>query len=65
MKIMTKSKLLLPLREDLVFSNQSVAQLYEAGLIGGKAIAILPQYDSTVEAVADHDVLPSEIKPWL
>ena len=60
-----KIKVTFTLRDDLVFSNQSVAQLYEAGLIGGKAIAILPQYDSTVEAVADHDVLPSEIKPGL
>lgn len=60
-----KIKVTFTLREDLVFSNQSVAQLYEAGLIGGKAIAILPQYDSKVEAVADHDVLPSEIKPGL
>ena len=60
-----KIKVTFTLRDDLVFSNQSVAQLYEAGLIGGKAIAILPQYDSTVEAVTDHDVLPSEIKPGL
>jgi len=60
-----KIKVTFTLREDLVFSNQSVAQLYEAGLIGGKAIAILPQYDSKVEAVADDDVLPSEIKPGL
>lgn len=60
-----KIKVTFTLRDDLVFSNQSVAQLYEAGLIGGKAIAILPQFDSTVEAVADHDVLPSEIKPGL
>ena len=58
-------KVTFTLRDDLVFSNQSVAQLYEAGLIGGKAIAILPQYDSPVESVADHDVLPSEIKPGL
>lgn len=60
-----KIKVTFTLRDDLVFSNQSVAQLYEAGLIGGKAIAILPQYDSTVKGVADHDVLPSEIKPGL
>jgi phospholipid/cholesterol/gamma-HCH transport system substrate-binding protein len=60
-----KIKVTFTLRDDLVFSNQSVAQLYEAGLIGGKAIAILPQYDSTVETVADYDVLPSEIKPGL
>ena len=60
-----KIKVTFTLRDDLVFSNQSVAQLYEAGLIGGKAIAILPQYDSTVKGVANHDVLPSEIKPGL
>ncbi|MDA8658096.1 MlaD family protein [Flavobacteriaceae bacterium] len=60
-----KIKVTFTLREDLVFSNQSVAQLYEAGLIGGKAIAILPQYDSTVEPVTDNDELPSEIKPGL
>jgi len=60
-----KIKVTFTLRDDLVFSNQSVAQLYEAGLIGGKAIAILPQYDSTVEPVTDNDVLPSEIKPGL
>lgn len=60
-----KIKVTFTLRDDLVFSNQSVAQLYEAGLIGGKAIAILPQYDSTVELVTDNDVLPSEIKPGL
>ena len=60
-----KIKVTFTLRDDLLFSNQSVAQLYEAGLIGGKAIAILPQYDSTVEPVTDHDVLPSEIKPGL
>ena len=31
------------------FSNQSTAQLYEAGLISGKAIAILPKYDQGSE----------------
>ena len=30
------------LRNDLTFSRNSVAELYEAGLIGGKSIAILP-----------------------
>jgi len=51
-------------RNDLSFSNQSVAQLYEAGLIGGKAIAIIPQYDSAT-AIKNGDILPSEIKPGL
>jgi len=38
--------------------------LYEAGLIGGKAIAILPVYDQG-NVVKHGDVLPSEIKPGL
>lgn len=59
-----KIKVTFSLREDLTFSNQSVAQLYEAGLIGGKAIAILPKYD-TASVVKNDDILPSEIKPGL
>lgn len=59
-----KIKVTFSLREDLTFSNQSVAQLYEAGLIGGKAIAILPKYDSA-SVVKNDDILPSEIKPGL
>lgn len=60
-----KIKVTFTLREDLAFSNQSVAQLYEAGLIGGKAIAILPKYNSAAGIVVDNDVLPSEVKPGL
>ena len=52
------------LRNDLNFSSQSKAQLYEAGLIGGKAIAIIPIYEQG-SIVKDGDVLPSEIKPGL
>ena len=52
------------LRSDLTFSNKSKAQLYEQGLIGGKAIAILPVYEKG-NTVQDGDVLPSEIKPGL
>ena len=59
-----KIKVTFSLREDLSFSDQSVAQLYEAGLIGGKAISILPKYDST-NVVQTGAVLPSEIKPGL
>lgn len=59
-----KIKVTFSLREDLTFSNQSVAQLYEAGLIGGKAIAILPKYDPA-SVVKNDDILPSEIKPGL
>ena len=59
-----KIKVSFSLRSDLTFSNQSIAQLYEAGLIGGKAIAILPDY-SAARPVQDDDVLPSTIKPGL
>ena len=59
-----KIKVTFSLREDLSFSNKSVAQLYEAGLIGGKAIAILPIYDPS-SIIKNQDVLPSDIKPGL
>ncbi|MAC93011.1 MAG: ABC transporter substrate-binding protein [Flavobacteriaceae bacterium] len=52
------------LRNDLTFSNQSKAQLYEAGLIGGKAIAIIPIYEDG-NVIKNGDVLPSDIKPGL
>ena len=52
------------LRSDLRFSNKSKAQLYEAGLIGGKAIAIIPVYEEA-NTIKSGDVLPSEVKPGL
>lgn len=52
------------LRNDLRFSNKSKAQLYEAGLIGGKAIAILPVYEEG-NIIKSGAVLPSEVKPGL
>lgn len=33
--------------KDFEFSNSSEAQLYEAGLIGGKSIAIVPKFDNS------------------
>ena len=57
-------KVTFSLRNDLNFSNQSLAQLYEAGLIGGKAIAIIPNNDAG-EPIKSGDVLPSEVKPGL
>ena len=59
-----KIKVTFSIRQDLAFSKNSIAQLYEAGLIGGKAIAILPVYDSK-NIVKDGDILNSEIKPGL
>ena len=57
-------KVTFSLRNDLNFSNQSLAQLHEAGLIGGKAIAIIPNNDAG-EPIKSGDVLPSEVKPGL
>lgn len=38
------------IEKDFDFSKNSEAQLYEAGLIGGKAIAIIPAYDNAENA---------------
>ena len=59
-----KIKVTFSLREDLSFSNQSVAQLYEAGLIGGKSIAVIPIYDPQ-NIIKNYDILPSDVKPGL
>ena len=52
------------IESDFKFSKNSIAQLYESGLIGGKAIAIIPANDGG-ENVVSGDVLRSEIKPGL
>ncbi|MDC1324615.1 MlaD family protein [Flavobacteriaceae bacterium] len=49
---------------DFEFSINSKAQLYEAGLIGGKAIAIIPAFDGAV-SVQSGDSLISDVKPGL
>ena len=50
--------------DDFSFSINSEAQLYEAGLIGGKAIAIVPAFDGAA-LVQSGDVLISNVKPGL
>ena len=50
-------------RSDLTFSKNSTAILYETSLIGGRAIQIIPVYES--EVIQHGDVLPSVIKPVL
>ena len=52
------------LRNDLKFSKNSAAELYEAGLIGGKSIAIIPVYDNA-RPMQDGDTLQGIIKPGL
>lgn len=49
---------------DFKFSKNSKAELYESGLIGGKAIAIVPANDGG-ENVVSGDILQSDVKPGL
>ena len=48
------------IENDIKFSKNSLAQIYETGLIGGKALAIIPSYDNDRHAV-DNDTLDSSI----
>jgi phospholipid/cholesterol/gamma-HCH transport system substrate-binding protein len=49
------------LEDDFEFSKNSVAQIYSAGLIGGKSLAILPEYD-TSNIAKSGDTLKGEIE---
>ena len=59
------SKLLLKFRveNEFNFSSESVAQIYETGLIGGKAVAVIPKYGN--ELARSGDTLQSDIAPGL
>ena len=49
---------------DFPFSKNSIAQIYESGLIGGKGLAIIPAFDNAT--VATHgDTLRTKIAPGL
>ena len=52
------------IENDVKFSKTSEAELYETGLIGGKAIAIIPDYDNNVIAKSG-DYLIGVVKPGL
>ena len=52
------------IENDVQFSKSSKAELYETGLIGGKAIAIIPDYDNNVMANSG-DYLVGTVKPGL
>jgi len=49
---------------NISFSINSIAQIYEAGLIGGKALAIIPANDNSRVAVSK-DTLKSSVAPGL
>jgi len=55
---------LLLVDNDFVFSKNSTAELYEAGLLGGKAIAIIPANDNA-ENAKNGDYLKGTIKAGL
>ena len=57
-------KVTMLIGNDFDFSVNSTAELYEAGLIGGKAIAIIPAFDDAA-LVQSGDVLSSTVKPGL
>jgi phospholipid/cholesterol/gamma-HCH transport system substrate-binding protein len=46
---------------DFQFTKNSLAQIYGGGIIGGKSLAIVPEYDSKVLAKSG-DTLPSDIE---
>jgi len=46
---------------DFEFSGNSLAQIYGGGLIGGKSLAIVPDYESKIMAKSG-DTLPSDIE---
>ncbi len=59
------SKLLLKFRveNDFLFSKNSIAQIYETGLIGGKALSVIPKYGE--QLAKSGDTLKSSIAPGL
>ena len=59
------SNLLLKFRveNDFVFSNKSIAQIYETGLIGGKALSVIPVNGE--QLAKSGDTLKSSIAPGL
>ena len=59
-----KLEVVMLVDSDFEFSKNSTAQLYESGLIGGKAIAIIPAFDGAKNVVSG-DVLGSSVKPGL
>ena len=57
-----KLEIKLLIDNDVEFSKSSKAELYETGLIGGKAIAIIPNYNDSSVAL-NGDYLIGTIKP--
>ena len=54
----------LTVSNDFEFSKNSIAELFDTGIIGGKGIQIVPVFDKGTIAKSG-DTLPSKIKPGL
>ncbi|MBO0330209.1 MlaD family protein [[Muricauda] lutisoli] len=54
----------LTVSNDFEFSKNSIAELFDTGIIGGKGIQIVPVFDNGATAKSG-DTLPSKIKPGL
>ncbi|WP_298553378.1 MlaD family protein [uncultured Algibacter sp.] len=59
-----KLQIKLRVESDFEFSKNSKAELYDTGLIGGKAIAIIPAFDGA-EKAKSNDVLQGTVKAGL
>ncbi|MGN7514703.1 MAG: MlaD family protein [Allomuricauda sp.] len=54
----------LTVSNDFEFSKNSIAELFDTGIIGGKGVQIVPVFDEAPTAKSG-DTLPSKIKPGL
>ena len=59
-----KIRVTFRVENDFPFSKNSVAQIYESGLIGGKALAVVPAFDNAPLAV-HRDTLQTSVAPGL
>lgn len=61
-----KGKLLVTfsVENDFEFSRNSKAELHDTGIIGGKAIQVVPVFDGSEKSISG-DTLPASIKPGL
>ena len=60
----TKILVTMEVRQKLNISSESAAMLYETGLIGGKAISLIPLFDPK-NTLKEGDTLEAKVKPGL
>ena len=60
----TKILVTMEVRQKLNISSESAAMLYETGLIGGKAISLIPLFDPN-NILKEGDTLEAKVKPGL